>query len=83
MFNGIIFNTGIVKVIKKKKNSIYVGIQTTFNLSKTDLGSSICCDGVCLTLDKVVKNKIYPYDKLKGWKPNNSDIGDIIKFIKN
>ena len=29
MFNGIIFNTGKVKVIKKKKNSIYVGIQTT------------------------------------------------------
>ncbi len=61
MFNGIIFNTGKVKVIKKKKNSIYVGIQTTFNLSKTDLGSSICCDGVCLTLDKVVKNKIFFY----------------------
>ncbi len=33
--------------------------------------------------DKVIKNKIYPYDKLKGWKPNNSDIGDIIKFIKD
>ena len=33
--------------------------------------------------DKVIKNKIYPYDKLKGWKPNYSDIGDIIKFIKD
>ncbi len=31
----------------------------------------------------IIKNKIYQYDKLKGWKPNNSDIGDIIKFIKD
>ena len=30
----------------------------------------------------VIKNKIYPYDKLKDWKPKNSDVGDIIKFIK-
>ena len=61
MFNGIIFNTGKVKNIKKKKNSIYVGIQTEMNFSKKDLGSSICCDGVCLTIDKVDKNKIYFY----------------------
>ena len=61
MFNGIIFNTGKVKSIKKKKNSIYVGILTKMNLSKKDLGSSICCDGVCLTIDKIVKNKIYFY----------------------
>jgi riboflavin synthase len=61
MFNGIIFNTGKVKNIKKKKNSIYVGIQTKINFSNKDLGSSICCDGVCLTADKVVKNKIYFY----------------------
>ena len=50
MFNGIIFNTGTVKDIKKKRNSIYVGIQTKINFSKKDLGSSICCDGVCLTV---------------------------------
>ena len=61
MFNGIIFKTGIVKNIKRKKNSIYVGIQTTFKLAKSDLGSSICCDGVCLTLDKVDNNKLFFY----------------------
>ena len=61
MFNGIIFNTGTVKDIKKKKNSIYVGIQTNINISKKDLGSSICCDGVCLTVDKIIKNKIFFY----------------------
>ena len=59
MFNGIIFNKGKVKNINKKKNSIYVGIQTKINFTKKDLGSSICCDGVCLTVDKVLKNKIF------------------------
>ena len=58
MFNGIIFNTGKVKNIKRYKNSIYVGIQTKINFNKKDLGSSICCDGVCLTVEKVYKNKI-------------------------
>ena len=61
MFNGIIFNTGKVKDIKKKKNSIYIGIETKINFSNKDLGSSICCDGVCLTVDKIIKNKIFFY----------------------
>ena len=70
MFNGIIFNTGKVKNIKKK-NSIYIGIQTKMNISKKDLGSSICCDGVCLTVDKVVKNKIYFYISNETLKRSN------------
>ena len=61
MFNGIIFHTGEVKEIKKKRNSIYVGIQSKINFSKKELGSSISCDGVCLTLDKIFKKKIYFY----------------------
>ena len=71
MFNGIIFNTGKVKNIKKKKNSIYVGIQTKINFSKKDLGSSICCDGVCLTIDKVFKNKIFFYISNETLKRSN------------
>ena len=61
MFNGIIFNTGKVKRIKKNKKSIYIEIQTKINFAPKDLGSSICCDGVCLTLDKIYKDKIYFY----------------------
>ena len=61
MFNGIIFNTGKVKRIKKNKKSIYIEIQTNINFAPKDLGSSICCDGVCLTLDKIYKDKIYFY----------------------
>ena len=32
--------------------------------------------------DHLIKSAIYPYDKLKGWKPNNSNIKDIINYIK-
>ena len=30
----------------------------------------------------LIKYKIYPYDKLNGWKPKNSYIEDIISYIK-
>ena len=63
MFNGIIFNTGKVKNITRKRNSIYVEIQTNINFKKNDLGSSICCDGVCLTVEKISRNKIFLYFK--------------------
>ena len=71
MFNGIIFNTGKVKDIKKKKNSIYIGIETKINFSNKDLGSSICCDGVCLTIEKIAKNKIYFYISDETFKRSN------------
>ena len=71
MFNGIIFNSGKVKQIKKNKKSIYVGIQTKINFSNKDLGSSVCCDGVCLTVDKVVKRKIFFYISNETLKRSN------------
>jgi len=71
MFNGIIFNTGKVKNIKRYKNSIYIGIQTKINFNKKDLGSSICCDGVCLTAEKVYKNRIYFYISNETLKRSN------------
>ena len=55
MFNGIIKNTGIVKYIKKNKNSIILGIKSKLNINKKNIGSSISCDGVCLTLTTVKK----------------------------
>ena len=32
--------------------------------------------------NNLIKYKIYPYDKLNGWKPKNSYIEDIISYIK-
>ena len=71
MFNGIIFNTGKVEYIKKNKNSVFVGIKTKIYFNKNDIGSSISCDGVCLTLTKVLKNIIYFYISNETLKRSN------------
>ena len=61
MFNGIVFNTGVINKIKTNKNSKLIGIKTNLKLKKKDIGSSIACDGVCLTLSNIKKNIIFFY----------------------
>ena len=61
MFNGIIFNIGKIKSIKKNKNSFLIDIQSGLKFSKKDLGSSVSCNGVCLTVEKIKKNIISFY----------------------
>tara|TARA_B100000282_G_scaffold270808_1_gene225075 strand:+ start:299 stop:892 length:594 start_codon:yes stop_codon:yes gene_type:complete len=60
MFNGIIFNKGIVKKILKRPKGINIFIQSSIKLSKKDIGVSIACDGVCLTLI-TLKNKLMEF----------------------
>ena len=50
MFNGIIFSQGIVQNIQKRAQGINIFIQSNLKLSKKDIGVSVSCDGVCLTL---------------------------------
>ena len=71
MFNGIIHNTGKVKSIKINKKSIYVGIFTNLRFKSKDLGASVCCNGVCLTLVKVTNNIIYFYISNESLKRSN------------
>ena len=59
MFNGIIYNTGLIKIIKQNRNSKLIGVKTNLKLKNKDIGSSICCSGVCLTLTKIKKNLIF------------------------
>ena len=61
MFNGIIYNTGSIHSINKKKNSLFIGIKSKLRFNPREIGSSVCCDGICLTLVKVKKNIIYFY----------------------
>tara|TARA_X000001036_G_C20593592_1_gene771881 strand:- start:96 stop:683 length:588 start_codon:yes stop_codon:yes gene_type:complete len=86
MFNGIIFNTGKVKNIKKNKKSIYISIQTKINFNKSDIGSSVCCDGVCLTLEKIYGDKIFFYisdETLKRSNFKNLKLNQIINLEKS
>jgi len=50
MFNGIIFNQGIVQKIEKRSKGINIFVISGLKLSKKDIGVSVSCDGVCLTL---------------------------------
>ena len=61
MFNGIIYNHGIIRTVIKKKNSILINIETTNTFKNLKIGSSIACDGVCLTLYKYSKNLLWFY----------------------
>ena len=60
MFNGIIFNKGTVARVEKRKKGINLFLQSNIKLSQKDLGLSISCDGVCLTLISC-KNKIIEF----------------------
>tara|TARA_B100000029_G_scaffold102432_1_gene92848 strand:+ start:1938 stop:2531 length:594 start_codon:yes stop_codon:yes gene_type:complete len=57
MFNGIIKNKGVIKKIYKRKEGINILLNTNLKLRKKDIGISIACDGVCLTLISI-KNKL-------------------------
>tara|TARA_A100001015_G_scaffold276897_1_gene335593 strand:- start:85 stop:672 length:588 start_codon:yes stop_codon:yes gene_type:complete len=61
MFNGIIYNTGSIYSINKKKNSLFIGIKSKLRFNSKEIGSSVCCNGACLTLVKIKKNIIYFY----------------------
>ncbi len=86
MFNGIIYNTGKLISIEKSKNSIFIGIQTNIKFKQNELGSSICCNGVCLTLVKIAKKKIYFYlsnETLKRSNFRQIKINQIINLEKS
>jgi riboflavin synthase len=71
MFNGIIFHTGKIKSIERSKKSITIGVQTNLRLSINDIGSSIGCDGVCLTITKIRKKAVFFYISNETLKRSN------------
>ena len=71
MFNGIIYNTGKIHSIDKAKNSLFIGIKSKLRFNFGEIGSSVCCDGVCLTLVKIKKNIIYFYISNETLKRSN------------
>jgi len=76
MFNGIIFHKGIIKKILKRPKGINIFIKSEIKLTKKDIGVSIACDGVCLTLI-TVKKKIMEF-----YLSNETIERSKFKFIK-
>ena len=60
MFNGIIFNKGFIKKISKRSKGVNIFVKSDLKLSNKDIGVSVACDGVCLTLI-TVKKKILEF----------------------
>ncbi len=83
MFNGIIFNQGKIKKIIKRKKGSNLFLKSKLKLSKKDLGVSICCDGVCLTLISL-QNKLLEFylskETIKRSKFNKINLNDNINL---
>ena len=60
MFNGIIFNTGVITKILKRPKGINIFVKSNLKLTTKDIGVSVSCDGVCLTLI-TIKKKIMEF----------------------
>ncbi len=60
MFNGIIFNNGLITKILKRPKGTNIFIKSDLKLGMRDIGVSVACDGVCLTLISI-KNKIMEF----------------------
>tara|TARA_Y200000002_G_scaffold341634_1_gene312980 strand:+ start:1361 stop:1957 length:597 start_codon:yes stop_codon:yes gene_type:complete len=80
MFNGIIYNLGTIQSFKKSpryvKGSLVIEVASNIRFKKTDIGESVCCDGVCLTLIRIKKKSSLFYLSKETIKRSN------FKFIK-
>ena len=86
MFNGIIYKTGKIFFIKVNNKSKLIGIKSNLRLKKSEIGSSISCNGVCLTVTKIIKGSIFFYisnETLQRSNFNKIKIGQIINLEKS
>ena len=86
MFNGIILNFGEVKKIIKYKKSFLIAVKTNLKFSSKDIGSSVCCDGVCLTLTKINSKLIFFFisnETIKRSNFKNLKVGKILNLKKS
>ena len=85
MFSGIIYNQGIIKSIKKNSKyvsgSLVIEIASSIKFKKFNIGESVCCDGVCLTLIRIKKKSFLFYLSKETLKRSNFKYAKIGKYI--
>ncbi len=85
MFNGIIYNQGIIKSIKKNpkyvSGSLVIEIASNIRFKKSDIGESVSCDGVCLTLIRIKKKSFLFYLSKETLKRSNFKYAKVGKYI--
>jgi len=83
MFNGIIFNQGIIKNITKRNKGKNIFLKSNLKIGKKDLGLSVACNGVCLTLMSFNNNLMEFYlsnETIKRSNFKNIKLGDHINL---
>ena len=90
MFNGIIYNLGIIRNIRKSprytSGSLVLEVSSNIKFKKKDIGESVSCDGVCLTLIRIKKKSFLFYLSKETIKRSNfkyAKIGKIINIEKS
>ncbi len=85
MFNGIIYNQGTIKNIRKGSRyvsgSLVIEVASNIRFKRTDIGESVCCDGVCLTLIRIKKKSFLFYLSKETLKRSNFKFAKIGKKI--
>ena len=76
MFNGIIYNKGIVSKIIKRSKGLNIFVTSDLKVSNKDIGLSVACDGVCLTLIS------YKYKKMEFYLSKETILRSKFKFLK-
>ena len=76
MFNGIRYNQDRILKISKRPKGINIFVKNNLKLKKKDIGSSIACDGVCLTLISF-KSKLMEF-----YLSNETLVRSKFKFLK-
>jgi len=86
MFSGIIKNTGKIQKISKSNKNCSIHISSKIKFTKKEIGSSISCSGVCLSLEQHRKNLIKFYLSKETMNRTNFKYlnkGDIINLEKS
>jgi len=85
MFNGIIYNQGRIKNIKKNPKyvlgSLVIEVSSNVKFKKIDIGESVSCDGVCLTLIRIKKKSFLFYLSKETLNRSNFKKAKVGKYI--
>tara|TARA_A100001011_G_scaffold395844_1_gene492005 strand:+ start:1134 stop:1733 length:600 start_codon:yes stop_codon:yes gene_type:complete len=85
MFNGIIYNKGTIKSIRKSSRYVsgsrVIEISSNIKFKNSDIGESVSCDGVCLTLIRIKKKSFLFYLSKETIKRSNFKYAKIGKDI--
>ena len=83
MFNGIVYKQGKIKKMKRNpkyvSGSLVMEISSNIKFKKKDVGESVCCDGVCLTLIGMRKKSFFFYLSKETLQKSNFKKAKIIR----